>query len=215
MAYALDNRGCGQALPPFLQGRSTMGFGRFRTKPMIPPKSTIVPGEARGWGPGGPQKPTQAPKITPAKSAAPVALNTTGQGAPAQTLYEFFKRDLENQRNASLANARVDAAARGVFYGTPLTTSQGNIETEYNRGLGQLQAGLLQNEQQNELQRLGLATSLLGSTPQASSGGISPDVFAAIGALLAPRQGPIGASTAPQITPAPQQNPLTRENFRR
>lgn len=239
MAYALDNRGGGQALPPFLQGRvSTLGGGQFGSRPMITPKSTVAPGETKPktsmfgniasrlklpprapgggpWGPGGPQRvPTPtAPKITPAASAA-VAPAPTGQPAPAQTLYEFFKNDLERQRDAAIANARTDASSRGVFYGTPLTTSQGDIQTEFGRGLGQLQAGILQNEQGNELQRLQLASSLLGQTPQASSGGISPDVFQTIGSLFAPRPGPTGA---PPITPAtqPKQPPLTKETLRR
>lgn len=225
MVYALDGRGGGQALPPYLQGRSRtmMGESPFQSRPMITPKSTVAPGETKPQLPGAyaalasrvKAKPAglkpvvpAAPTLTPPAAATPTA---PAKAAPAQTLYEFFKRDLENQRDAALADARTDAAARGVYYGTPLTTSQGDIQTEYQRGLGQLSAGILQNEQQNELQRLGLASSLLSGTPMAQGGGIDPSVFQTIGALFAPRQGP---TNAPNLTPPPQQPPLTKDKLR-
>lgn len=229
--FATDGRGGGNALPPYLQGRTSA-----LTRPMVPPTSSVVPGENRRMfgsvfrrlGQFGQQAQPQGgifrpsvitPRQPPVAGAPPVA-GTPGAGQPpqpagqpaaAQTLYEFFKGDLERERDRALANARTDAAARGVFYGTPLTTSQGDIQTEFGRGLGQLQAGILQNEQGNELQRLALASSLLGSLPQARSGGIDPEVFRLIGSLFAPRQGP----TSPAMAPAQQQPPLRYQDVRR
>lgn len=241
MAYALDNRGGGQALPPFLQGRSPAAAGsQFQTAPMITPKSTIRPGEVKSpgglfgnilsklrkpptrapgggaWGPGGPQplpKANAAPKITPANAAAAPAANQPPSG---QTLYEFFKHDLENQRDAALANAKTDASARGVYYGTPLTTSQGDIQTEFQRGLGQLAAGQLQNKEQNDISRLGLATQLLGGAGQAQAPGVSPEVFQTIGSLLTPRAGPAAApALTPPKNPLPAQYNPNAPGFRR
>lgn len=222
--FALDNRGGGQALSPFLQGRSPVGRGPFQTRPMITPKSTVAPGETRSLFGGIRQiagrlgLPTLRPPAATAANAPTLSPKTAAPSAPssAQTLYEFFKSDLERQRDAAIASATADAAARGVFFGTPLTTSKGDIQTEFGRGLGELQARMLQNEEQNELQRLGLASSLLSGIPQQGGGGISPDVFATIGQLFAPRQGPTGAPRlTPATTPKKEQPPLTKETLRR
>ena len=221
MVYALDDRGGGQDLPPYLQGRKPTPGGRFQTAPMITPKSGMNPVAAqpkkkpfrpgvgmfgmglKPFGKLGQFKPkAMQPNKPPLGNMPPVP----GAGTPptppssAQTLYEFFKGDLERQKNSALAGARTDASARGVFYGTPLTTSQGDIETEYQRGLGQLQAGILQDEQQNELQRLALATQLFGNGQGTKPAGMDPEVWKQIGALFAPRGGP----TAPAMTPGPQ-----------
>jgi hypothetical protein len=131
---------------------------------------------------------------------------------PAQTLFNFLKQDLESERNKALADTRSSAANRGVFYGTPLTTSEGDINTQYLRGLGQMQAGLISNDEQQNLQRLSLIPQLLGRPLNAAElgGGNTNDIMQTIGSLFAPRQGPV----APVITP-PVQKPLTRANFRR
>src|SRR5574342_94934 len=185
--------GGGNAMPPYLQARSPV------TRSVLPTRSMVAPGENRLFN--RPNVPGQPPGITPGPIQPPTGPAAPQQPAPAQTLYEFFKKDLENQRRTAMSDAEANASRRGVFYGTPLTTSQGDIQTEFLRGLGQLQAGVLQNEQQNELQRLGLASNLLNQQGEAQAAGISPDIMQTIGSLLAPRQGPQGA--APGITPGP------------
>lgn len=202
--------GTGNAVPEFLQGRTPVA--RPVTQPILPPRRPGIFGgvqqaqQARRLSIPVVPRPT-APQITPASPGPAVPKPP----APAQTLFEFFKGDLERQRKAALADAQADAARRGVFFGTPLTTSQGDIQTEFLRGLGSLQAGILQNEQQNELQRIALASGLLGQQGEAQAGGISPEVMQTIGALFAPRQGP----TAPAITgPAAVQPELEKRGGR-
>ena len=149
------------------------------------------------------------PQITPAVAPSPA----TAQKPPMQSLFEFLKQDLVGERNKALASAKSDAANRGVFYGTPLTTSEGDINTQFLRGEGQLQAGLINNEEQQNLQRLSLIPQLLGRPLNAAElgGGNTNEIMQTIGSLFAPRQGPV----APGITPAPAQKPLTKANFRR
>lgn len=209
MAYALDNRGGGQALPPYLQGRMPMA----NTQPMITPKSTVSPGEAGQPKPFTPQMPSGPPTLTPAGamsggSGASAPNSPTTPGSPVtpgpQTLYDFLKHDLENKRKDALSAADADASARGVFYGTPLTTSHGDIQTEFLRGLGQLQANVLQNEQGNELQRLGLASGLLNQAPQSTAGGIDPNTLQQLGALFGGSTAASGARSGPTITPKKQ-----------
>lgn len=245
MAFALDNRGGGQALPPFLQGRKPAGGGDFITKPIVTPKASIVPGEAptaakkpliptqsapgNYWGlagqtiQGGGISPATAPKggpINPNAQPGPQGWGTSGislaganTGKPnvdpgaapgvtppaAQTLYDFLKSDLEAKRKTAMSGAVSDAASRGVYYGTPLTTSQGDIQTEFLKGLGSLQANVLQNEQGNQLERLKIATTLLNSAPQAQGGGLDPNVYALLGQLFADKSG--GERTGPVFTP--------------
>ena len=206
VSYATDGRGGGNAMPSYLQGRNPQ-------KPMITPKPSVAPGEVRPFTPPRPQaggiqsvlsafrgKPGVSPmqKVkqaitpkTPMPGAAP-------QAPVPQTLYDFFKKDLEAQRKSAMASSISDASNRGVYYGTPLTTSQGDIQTEYLRGLGQLQANVLQNEQQNQIQRLGLAGNLLNSSPQPNAGGIDPALFSILGQLFGGGQ----AAQSP-ITPKP------------
>ena len=220
MVNPFDNRGGGQMLPPFLQGR-TPSKGPYNTQPMITPRASVAPGEVKPqgnpWDVYRKGAVPPSPMITPAKPpmapVAPVA-PVPPVKSPTQSLFEFMKQDLEGERNKALADTRSSAANRGVFYGSPLTTSEGDINTQYLRGLGQLQAGLISNDEQQNLQRLSLIPQLLGRPLNASemggSGNVN-DVMQTIGSLFAPRQGP----TAPAITPAPTQKPLTRENFRR
>jgi len=204
----MDQRGGGQMLPGYLQGRSPNPGGQFATKPMITPKPS-----ARGSSLN--QAGNLVASATPGASAAPGAAvpgTVAGNKPVPQTLYDFFKGDLERQRKSAMSNAITDASARGVYYGTPLTTSQGDIQTEYLRGLGQLQANVLQNEQQNELARLGLGANLLNSTPQVGAGGIDPSVFQTIGSLFGGSPAVSGERSGP-ITP--KQKPLTKEDIRR
>lgn len=210
MVYGLNDQGGGQALPPFLQGRTATPYrSPFQTKPMITPKASIVPGETR------PQQyvkaPTPGPNITPAVAPQPgiPAASAKANMNDTQTLFEFLKKDLENERNKALGNAQADASARGVYYGTPLTTSEGDINTSFLRGLGQLQSGIIQNDQQNQLARLGMASNLIGSPASfgdlASLGQGNPDVYSTIGSLFAGQQPT--AQTGPTITPAATPRP--------
>lgn len=243
MAFALDARGGGQALPSYLQARTPTLAGAFATRPVITPKSTVVPGEAVGAAP----KPNVAgllpqPPITPniqkpmqplvagggsgalppmnilpqanipglnQNPTTPGAAGATGDKPSIQTLFEFMKQDLENERNRALGSTQASAAKRGVYYGSPLTTSEGDINTSYLRGLGQLQADMLQNEQQNELARLGLATNLIGQPASygelAGTGAANPEVYSTIGSLF----GGGATPTAPAITPNPMAKPPT------
>lgn len=206
MAYATDNRGGGNAMPSYLQGRNP-------SRPMITPKPSVAPGEVRPWQPpqltrqpGGIQSVLSAfrgkPGVSPmskVKQAITPKQPQPAPGAPVpQTLYDFFKKDLEAQRKSAMASSISDASNRGVYYGTPLTTSQGDIQTEYLRGLGQLQANVLQNEQQNQIQRLGLAGNLLNTSPQPNAGGIDPALYSVLGQLFGGGQ----AAQSP-ITPKP------------
>jgi len=163
-------------------------FRKMQGKPAItPPNFTpITPKQRDLMGAGGPA--------------------VVGQPAPAekpvpQTLYDFFKQDLEDQRRNAMADTTSNAASRGVYYGTPLTTSQGDIQTQYLRGLGQLQSGVLQNEQQNELSRLGLAGNLLNTAPQAPGGGIDPAVYQMLGTLFGGNSAVSGDRSGPMISP--------------
>lgn len=152
-------QGGGDARPPYLQMRKPNpqpgGFwNQFQAKspgsqPVITPKSTVVPGEVAS----GPKPP-----------AMPQPPQAGGQSLA--DVYKFFQSDLENQKNQALAGSRTDAASRGVFYGTPLTGSEADINTQYLRGLGQFQAGMFGNQQQNDLQRQQLAIQLMGQNPQ-------------------------------------------------
>lgn len=152
---------------------------------------------AQGGNQGNPNQPGQ-----PAGNKPPQA-----GGNSLSDVYNFFKSDLENQRNQALAGSRADAAARGVFYGTPLTGSEADINTQYLRGLGQLQSGMYGNEQQNQLARLGLATSLGWQNEMTQPGMPGPVDYSGLGALFGSnsQQGygtnQQGYGTNPQITP--------------
>jgi hypothetical protein len=172
-------------------------------------------------GPGG-NNPPAAPG---GPSAQPPITPNGGPGGPsapnAQTLFDFFKKDLENERDRSLGRTRASAASRGVFYGSPLTTSEGDIETSYNRGLGQLQAGILQNENQNELQRMQMVMQML--PPGTSFADMmklmqsNPDIWGTIGSQVSQSGGQTPPTTpaqtpknlAPKLMGFDPRNPLT------
>lgn len=149
------------------------------------------------------------PNFTPVPQ--PSVTGATGGTSPispaGQSAYNVLKGDLEDSRRSAMSGAVSDASSRGVYYGTPLTTSQGDIQTQYLRGLGQLQAGVLGNEQQNELSRLGIGANLLGQAGQAQGGKIDPQVMQMIGGLFNPQ-----AQRPGPITPyGPNNNPNTPE----
>lgn len=138
---------------------------------------TAVPGLPQ---PGG-QIPLQAPMATPAPTT-PTALSPRQQsavplsalggyieqqlGSPSrfdlpvvQNAFNFLAGDLDRQAAARNEQLRADAAARGVFYGSPLTTSQGDLATELQRGKGSLATQLLLNQAQTAGQDMNSAIS--------------------------------------------------------
>ncbi len=68
--------------------------------------------------------------------------------APWQQAYQQGYQNLQDQAKLAGANAQADAAKRGVYYGSPLTTSLGDIDTQLQRGAGDLQSNLLLNQAQ-------------------------------------------------------------------
>lgn len=205
----MQNQGGGAALPPYLQVRKPTTFAGTLSqvnKPVVTPKSTATPGEVAS--PQSQPKQAQAPAVTPAGQQPPQA-----GGQTLADVYNYFKSDLENQRKQAMAGSIADASARGVYYGTPLTGSEADIQTQYLRGLGQLQAGMYGNEQQNQLARLGLATQLFGSTPQPQTGGIDPSIYQMLGSLFGGSPTVSGQRSGPSMTPAAQlpklQTPIT------
>lgn len=97
MATAFDKRGGGQAMPPFLQGRTAKG-------PMITPKASVVPGEVA------------KPNVQPMNAAAAAPAPAAPAGNQPTSLYDYYKKDLKS-------NVDADASARGVFYGTPASSA--------------------------------------------------------------------------------------------
>ena len=136
---ATDGRGGGQAQPPYLQARSPVTQPVITPAATVAP-GEVRPQPRRGFlglpltprTPGGlfarifqrmreRQRQRQAaPRISPAPGAAQARPPQTPPGqptaaqSPAQTLYEFFKKDLEGQRRSAMSNAVADASARGV-----------------------------------------------------------------------------------------------------
>lgn len=228
-------QGGGAALPPYLQMRKPAmapSYPGQRTQPVVTPKSTAVPGEVSGQiGAPAIQKPLvpqtpQAPYVSPQTKgvAAPATSAQAAGGGSKPTLsdvYGFFKSDLENQRNQALASTRADASARGVFYGTPLTGSEADINTQYLRGLGQLQAGMYGNEQQNELARLGLAESLGwqgGMNMPPMPGGLDwsslGSLFGTSPAVSGKRSGPSAPTVTPKSGTSSGTDPITGQPLR-
>lgn len=213
---AINDQGGGNAQPNYLQAR----VPRPITTPVIRPASQVAPNESKASGGAVSGNSKIAPKSggmfggainsilakTPQQStiAGGTQLTPAGGKPVPQTLYDFFKQDLEDQRRSALADTTSNAAARGVYYGSPLTTSQGDIQTQYLRGLGQLQSGILQNEQQNELSRLGIAGNLLNSAPQVQGGGLDPAVYQMLGQLFGSSSVAGGSRSGPTITPKKQ-----------
>lgn len=76
-----------------------------------------------------------------------------GEALNAQRIIGTNK--LKDEATLSRDRVRDDAMSRGVYYGTPLTNSLGNVEERYNRGLadmeGGLQADYAKNYQQDRL----------------------------------------------------------------
>lgn len=180
-------------------------FDRFKPKP---PGLGALPNQPLATQP---QPPTMIqPKVQPPQGLQVNPTGGTGTPAPdgggstSQKLYDYLKQDLEDNRRTGMSNAVSDANSRGVYYGSPLTTSQGDIETQYLRGLGSLQAGVLQNEQGNELSRLQIASQLLSDAGQAQGGAIDPMVYQMMGQLFGQSPTASGQRNGPSA-PAPYQ----------
>lgn len=201
----------GQANPSYLQMRTPTGPAGGATQPVITPQASMMGDTVNPQ----PKKTTQVnmqpgsgpagPNISPPPGAMPQPPQAGGNSLGG--LYDFFKSDLQNQTKQAKSGAVADASARGVYYGTPLTGSEADIDTQYLRGLGQLDAGMYGNEQQNQLARLGYATNLLGQSGNnapPTPGGLD---FSGLGALFAGGPNnpatPIGTSprSGPVITP--------------
>lgn len=138
--------------------------------------------------------PAPAPNMTPGSAGMPSQLGPSNV-PPLQKVFDFLKGDLERERDLALDTSKVGAAARGVYYGSPGMLEERDINERFLRGLGGLEASLLQSEQENELRRLGMAIGLIPQDIE-SSGGIDPAVFQALAPLLMGQQ-------------QPAQNPLT------
>ena len=205
-----------QSSPVITPGPSAMGDTVKRPMP-TPGMPSITPqgpmGNPAAATPQPPAPMPQVPKAPNMPEAGP-APQITPASAPPQTppqaggdklgdVYNFFKSDLQNQTHQAKANAITDASARGVYYGTPLTGSETDIDTQYLRGLGQLQSGMYGNAQQDSLARLGLASNLgyQGLAQQPNAPGAMD--WSALGNLFGPSptnpNGP--ARKGPVITP--------------
>lgn len=148
--------------------------------------------------------PNPAPKpavVRPAAPTAPASAPAPASKPPIQQLYEFLKGDLTREATKERAAAEVDASRRGVFYGQPLTAMGTDIDERYQRGLATLQASLIQNEQQNELERLRVALSSLGPLQQAETPAFPAEAFQNLAAAFA--QQPTGAPPPPPQAPPP------------
>lgn len=186
----------GQQNPAYLQMRTPMAPGSAKTNPVITPAASMGGDTVNPQRQMSPMAPS-GPPITPKPPQA--GGNSLGD------VYNFMKSDLQNQTKQAKSSAIADASARGVYYGTPLTGSEADIDTQYLRGLGQLDAGMYGNEQQNQLSRLGMATTLAGQ-----AGSNMPPVpegmdWSGLGALFgasSPTAPPVaGQRQGPAITP--------------
>lgn len=185
----------GQQNPAYLQMRKPVVPGSAKTNPVITPMAAMGGDTVNKRNPG-------PPSITPVANKPQAGGNSLGD------VYNFFKSDLQNQTKQAKSSAIADASARGVYYGTPLTGSEADIDTQYLRGLGQLQTGMYGNEQQNQLERLGMATNLInqsGANAPPMPGGMD---FSGLGALFgspsAPKQPSAQPRQGPVITPNPK-----------
>ncbi len=201
----------GQAQPPYLQMRTPTSAPAVPnqptpTQPVITPKPSVM-GDTVNPANRAPTMQNNAPSITPANK--PPQTGGTDLGG----VYSFFKSDLENQAKQAKSNAISDASARGVYYGTPLTGSEADIDTQLQRGIGQLGAGMYSSEQQNQLARLGLASNLGWQGGLNAPPAPGPMDWSGLGALFSnsnptqpnqtPGQAPATANrSGPVITPA-------------
>ena len=203
--------GGGDAKPPYLQMRkpllpkpnavrpSPFGGGMFgkakqgiwdimgkkarqtSTRPVVTPKSTAVPGEVA-------QTPAGTAPVQPAAAKKPYGL---------ADFYNQMKGDLVAEKNKALGETRAGAESRGLFYGSDLTGSEGNINAQFLRSLGALDADIFGRQQEDQRARLAMAANL-GWQDQMNQPPIpGPVDFGALGSIFgntpvaAPRSGPV------------------------
>jgi hypothetical protein len=61
-------------------------------------------------------------------------------------------QNLDDQRRMAEDRAKADAANRGVYYGSPLTTSLGDINSQFLRGQSDLETNLIRDQAQRQQQ---------------------------------------------------------------
>lgn len=67
------------------------------------------------------------------------------QSVVQQTRQQGYAK-LDDERRAAEERAKIDAQGRGVFFGTPLTNSLGDINERYLRGGADLEANLVRDQ---------------------------------------------------------------------
>lgn len=118
--------------------------------PPVPPTPPVAPGST---------PPEQKPGVTDQNDQMGKALwehlmeqlQNSGRynNAATNAEREYGTRELEDKRNLSEQQAKIDAMNRGVYYGTPLTNSLGDIGERYNRGLGDMETKLVADNAAN------------------------------------------------------------------
>ena len=193
----------GNQQPGYLQMRAPTGPAGGATQPVVTPKPGVM-GDSVNPKPVSTTTMNMQPGSIPGQPPiTPAGTNPPQQGGTTLgDVYSFFKSDLQNEAKQKTSNSIADASARGVYYGTPLTGSEADINTQYLRGLGQLQSGMYGNEQSNQLARLGMASGLLNSASVNAPPAPGPLDLSGLGALFAsnnpanpnvngPRNGPV------------------------
>lgn len=202
--------------------------------PSITPKADLASGAGNkltegklstgGLTPGNASANLMAPTPVPPSVSQPADNKPAEQGGLGK-VFNYFKTELEKERDKSLSNSDVEAASRGVFYGTPGTQAREDVRDKFGRSLAQFESDLLQKEQENELSRLGLATNLFGTIQQGELGrlglasqlipsdmeaqGIDPNLYAAIAQMFGGKQAAGGNKpTVPAAVPDVSKPPL-------
>lgn len=136
---------------------------------------------------GNPGDPAQQPQQPPGGGQQPPP-SQPGQGPglnPWQAQYDVAKKSLEAETNNKLSGAITDAQKRGVYYGTPLTTSQGDINSDFLRGLGGLQADTMKNYMDDQFRRQALAAQMIASGQDGTAAGYDPAGWEALSKYFA------------------------------
>lgn len=175
-----DPNNPGQNYDPQGQGNGDGGFPNTGTgNPNIDP-----PGQPRPGQPPPPNPQGQGGEPPPVQKFPPVPPGDTGIGSgnPWQMQYDAAKGALEAETKTKMAGAITDAQKRGVYYGTPLTTSQGDMNSDYLRSLASLQADTAKNYMDDQFRRQALAAQLMQQQggPAQSSGGMTAEQWAAL-----------------------------------
>lgn len=174
--------------------------------------------EERGgeYSPFKPQpKPGVQPPPQPNINMQPSMYPPLPQGQPqgqGQSAFDFFKGELEKQRDDGLASVDADAAKRGVFYSTMPVSAGARVKSDFNAGLGTLASNLAMKQADYGLEAMRLGYSG-GYNPQQTSGqmmnmpvggGANNGTFAGLGQLygqLSGGQPQPSQPTAPAISP--------------